>query len=91
MEEAMSRDFEQEVQALYEACPETRGEALPDEVAVACVTEGKNLTEAYKEYAGKKAQAEKPARQTPVRGVTGGGSVGTQPEDGFLRGFNSAW
>lgn len=94
MEEKMvERDFAQEVQELYKACPEMRGEELPTEVAQTCVKEGKNLTEAYKAYAEAKTQAQntKAAKQAPVRGVTRGGSVSSQPEDAFLRGFNEAW
>ena len=96
-----SRDFETEVQALYDARPELRGSLLPDEVAEACIR-GKSLTDAYNEYAGRQRteaadlrtenrilrQNAKAAAQAPVRGVTRGGSTNPKPEDAFLRGFN---
>lgn len=87
-EKATERDFEKEVHDLYEARPHLRGEQLPEEVVKACA-EGKNLSDAYGEYA--KKQAEKPAPMAPVRSVTLGGSVDSKPEDAFLRGFNTAW
>ena len=91
-EKALERDFEQEVRELYEARPQLRGEQLPEEVVRNCA-EGKNLSEAYEEYADKQAekQNENAAAKAPVRSVTGGGSVGAKPEDAFLRGFNAAW
>ena len=94
MEEKMvERDFEQEVREFYDARPELKGEALPEDVARACVMEGKNLFEAYDAYAEEKAeqQNKKAARRAPVRSVTRGGSVDAMPEDAFLRGFNSEW
>lgn len=87
-EKAVERDFEQEVHALYEERPQLRGEPLPEEVVKACA-EGKNLSDAYGEYAEK--QERKSVPQAPVRSVTGGGSVENKPEDAFLRGFNTAW
>lgn len=93
MEEKITeRDFETQVQALYEARPELKGEALPREVLKACV-EGKELSEAYEAYADEKAQSQNrhSAARAPVRSVTRGGSVDTAPEDPFLRGFHSEW
>jgi len=91
MEEKMQqRDFEQEVHALYEARPELRGEQLPEDVLKACVA-GETLTDAYASYEQEKQAKSKPVRQAPVKGVTRGGSVSSQPEDAFLRGFNSTW
>ena len=87
-EKAVERDFEQEVRSLYEAKPQLRGEALPEAVVKACA-EGKNLTEAYEEYAERQEKREVP--MSPVRSVTLGGSVENKPEDAFLRGFNTAW
>ena len=87
-EKATERDFEKEVRELYDARPELRGETLPEEVVRSCV-KGKNLSEAYGEYAEK--QSAKPAPSAPVRSVTMGGSVENKPEDAFLRGFNTAW
>ncbi len=91
MEEVMTRDMEGEVQALYEAHPELKGEALPEEVVTACAVEGKGLTEAYETYAEAREEKKKPAVHAPVRSVTRGGSVGAQPGDAFLRGFDAAW
>lgn len=93
MEEKMAeRDFEQEVRTLYTECPELRGESLPEPVLKACV-EGRNLSEAYQDYADEKAEKQnvRAARRAPVTGVTKGGGVSTQPEDAFLRGFDTAW
>lgn len=93
MEEVkQERNFEQEVRQLYEQRPELREKTLPDEVVKACV-DGKNLTEAYGDYVNEKAEKQNvsAARRAPVKGVTKGGSVSTQPEDAFLRGFNSGW
>ena len=98
------RDYGSEVQALYEARPELRGEALPDEVLQACV-KGQKLTDAYSQFAkarhaeSKQLRREnrvlrenaKSAAKAPVRGVSHGGSVSNKPEDPFLRGFNESW
>lgn len=93
MEEVkQGRDFEQEVRQLYEEHPDLRGEELPEDV-VKAVVEGKNLSEAYKDYTTQeeKQREEQEKRRAPVKGVTRGGSVDTQPEDIFLRGFSQAW
>lgn len=98
------RDYGSEVRELFTQRPELRGEQLPEEVLQACV-EGKPLKAAYDEFARRqRAEAAalrkenrilrenaKTAARTPVRGVTRGGSVHAQPEDPFLRGFNSQW
>ena len=91
-EKAVERDFEQEVRDLYEAKPQLRGEELPHEVVKACA-EGKNLTQAYEDYANEQTRKQnaRAAAQAPVRSVTLGGSVDAKPEDAFLRGFNGAW
>lgn len=94
MEEKIAeRDFEQEVKAFYDARPELKGEALPEDVVRACAVEGKKLSDAYDTYADEKAeqQNKKAAARAPVRSVTRGGSVDARPEDAFLRGFNEAW
>ena len=102
--EADRAHYEQEVQALYAARPELRGEELPDEVLQACVR-GKALTEAYNDFARRQRQDAAALRRenrilrqnaraaapAPVRGVTRGGGVASQPEDAFLRGFNAEW
>lgn len=93
MEEVkQERDFEQEVRALYEEHPQLRGEDLPEDVIKAAV-EGKNLSEAYEahEQAKQEKTKEEHMARSPVKGVTGGGSVDTKPEDVFLRGFSSVW
>lgn len=98
------RDYGSEVRALFAQRPELRGEELPEEVLQACIG-GKPLKEAYEDYAGRqRKEAEelrkenrilrenaKTAARSPVRGVTRGGSVQNEPEDPFLRGFNSQW
>ena len=98
------RDFDAEVRALFTARPELRGGELPKEVLLACAG-GKNLTDAYNDYArAQKQDADslrkenrvlrqnaKAAAQAPVRGVTRGGGPDAKPEDAFLKGFNSGW
>ena len=98
------RDYGSEVQALYAARPELRGETLPDEVLQDCVR-GEKLTDAYSRFAkarhaeSKQLRTEnrvlrenaKSAAKAPVRGVSRGGSVSSKPEDPFLRGFNESW
>ena len=102
--ETAGRDFDTEVRDLFAARPELRGSELPAQVLVACAG-GKNLTDAYNEYAkSQKQDAEdlrkenrilrqnaKAAAQAPVRGVTRGGGPDAKPEDAFLKGFNSGW
>ena len=90
-EQTVQRDMEGEVRALYEAHPELKGEALPEEVVTACAVEGKALTEAYAAYAEAREEKKKPSVYAPVRSVTRGGSVSAQPADAFLRGFDTAW
>jgi len=98
------RDYGREVRELYTQRPELRGEQLPEAVLQACVA-GKPLKDAYDEFAGRQRQEAdalrkekrilreqaKTAARSPVRGVTRGGSVHAQPEDPFLRGFNTQW
>lgn len=99
-----ARDYAREVQALYAARPELRGQDLPPEVARACVG-GQSLVEAYNDFARRQRQDANTLRKenqilrqnaataarAPVRGVTRGGSTEAQPEDAFLRGFNEGW
>ena len=93
----VERDFAEEVRALYEARPELRGEQLPEEVTMACVR-GVPLKDAYAAYAKKQnrtrlvqEQNSRAEAKAPVRGVSRGGSIGSQAEDAFLKGFNEAW
>lgn len=92
-EKNVERDFAQEVQELYDARPELKGEQLPEDVVKACAVDGKRLSDAYRDYADRKTaqQNETAARRAPVRSVTKGGSVEATPEDPFLRGFSQAW
>lgn len=104
VEVPVERDYGREVQELYESRPELRGSELPDAVLQACVG-GMSLQEAYHDYARRRRQETadlrrenrilrqnvKTAAKAPVRGVSRGGSVAAQPEDAFLRGFNSEW
>lgn len=105
-ESAPTRDFAAEARVLMEARPDLAGKALPKEVVNACVTQGKSLLVAYSEYevAQQKAEADKLRRENevlkqnaasaaraPVSGVTGGGAVNTEPEDDFMKGFNSGF
>lgn len=98
------RDFDAEVRELFAARPELRGGELPTEVLMACAG-GKNLTDAYNDYAKSQRQDAdslrkenrvlrqnaRAAAQAPVRGVTRGGGTNAKPEDAFLRGFNAGW
>lgn len=104
VQKSAARDYAREVQALYAARPELRGQDLPPEVARACVS-GQSLVEAYNDFARRQRQDAGTLRKenrilrqnaataarAPVRGVTRGGSTEAQPEDAFLRGFNEGW
>ena len=100
-----SRDFASEVRALWSMRPELKGTTIPSEVAAAAAR-GQNLALAYFAYEAKQAKAEAEqlrqerntykqnaatAAKAPVKGVSGGGVTNTQPEDPFLKGFNSDW
>lgn len=105
VKEPPARDLSAEVRELWELRPESKGKALPPEVAAAAAS-GKNLVRAYLEYENRqeRAAAEElrkenailkqnaaSAAKAPVRGVTGGGATDTQPEDPFLKGFNAGY
>lgn len=105
-EKAPTRDFAAEARTLVEARPDLAGKTLPKEVVDACVVKGKPLVVAYAEYevAQQKAEADKLRRENevlkqnaasaaraPVSGVTGGGATTTEPEDDFMKGFNSGF
>jgi len=97
-----TRDFQAEVAELYAQRPELKDSLLPDEVAQDCVR-GKPLKDAYADYEGRRnarqlrqenrilRQNAAAAAMAPVRGVTGGGSPAGEPEDPFLKGFDTAW
>ena len=99
------RDLAAEVRELWSLRPDLRGTVLPSEVAAAAA-EGKNLVMAYLNYENKQARATAEnlrkeneiykqnaaaAAKAPVRGVSSGGKTDTEPEDFFLRGFDSGW
>lgn len=102
MEEQNVRDFETEVRSLYEQRPELKDGLLPEEVVRDCVA-GQSLRDAYDAYAGRQdaerlrkenrilRQNAATAARAPVRGVTGGGTPKAEPDDPFLRGFNTRW
>lgn len=87
------RDYGQEVEALYAARPELKGQELPDSVVRACVA-GEDLSQAYAAYENQvriERQNTEAAAKAPIRGVTMGGGTDQKAEDIFLRGFNSQW
>jgi hypothetical protein len=99
------RDFKGEVAELIAAKPELLGKQLPAEVQVAAAG-GKRLIDAYRDYESKQKDAEaarlkkenkilkhnaETASRAPVKGVTGGGATDNEPEDPFVKGFNSEW
>lgn len=99
-----TRDFRSEVADLLKAHPELRGTKLPDAVVQACVVNGRPLVSAYDEYSRKQSEAENralkaqnkrlkqnadAATRAPVRGVSKGGAAAIEPDDPFIRGFNS--
>lgn len=98
------RNYQSEVLELLRERPDLQGKKLPDEVIRACALEGKRLPVAYAEYETRQEKAEaerlrqenavlkqnaKNAARAPVKGAVGGGSTQTQPEDDFIKGFNS--
>ncbi len=99
-----ARDFGKEVQELLSARGDLVGTTIPSEVVNACVRDGKRLIVAYSEYEERQTKAENErlakrvkvleqnaaaAARSPVVGVSGGGPTDTDPEDDFLKGFNS--
>lgn len=100
-----SRDFAAEVRELWSMRPDLKGTTIPSEVAAAAAN-GQNLSLAYFAYEAKQAKAAAEqlrqenntykqnaatAAKAPVKGVSGGGATNTQPEDPFLKGFDSGW
>ena len=101
-----TRDFKAEVTDLLNLHSELKGQRLPEEVVRECVANNRPLVKVYEEYIGRKKEAEatalraenktlkqnaEAARRAPVRGVTKGGAVDAEPDDPFLKGFNSAY
>lgn len=100
-----ARDLVREVQELWTMRPDLKGTKIPSEVAAAAAN-GQNLALAYFAYEAKEAKAAAEqlrqenntykqnaatAAKAPVKGVSGGGATDTQPEDPFLKGFNTEW
>lgn len=100
-----ARDFASEVKELWSMRPDLKGTKIPSEVAAAAAN-GQNLALAFFAYEAKQAKATAEqlrqenntykqnaasAAKAPVKGVSGGGSTNTEPEDPFLKGFNSDW
>lgn len=100
-----ARDFASEVRELWSMRPDLKGTTIPSEVAAAAAN-GQNLSLAYFAYEVKQAKATAErlqqenntykqnaatAAKAPVKGVSGGGATNTQPEDPFLKGFDSGW
>lgn len=100
-----ARDFATEVQELWSMRPDLKGTKIPSEVAAAAA-DGQNLALAYFAYEANQARATAEqlrqenntykqnaatAAKAPVKGVSGGGATNTEPEDPFLKGFDSAW
>ena len=97
------RDFAPEVFELLQAYPELKGKTLPDEVVQAAKA-GERVIVAYTKYVKKQEKADKArlkkenqtlkqnaeaAKRAPVRGVAKGGAPSAEPDDPFLKGFNS--
>lgn len=100
-----ARDFAAEVRELWAMRPDLKGTTIPSEVAKAAA-DGQNLSLAFFAYEAKQAKAAAEqlrqenntykqnaatAAKAPVKGVSGGGVTNTQPEDPFLKGFDSEW
>lgn len=100
------RDFRGEVEDLLRVHSELRGQKLPDEVVNDAVINGRPLVRAYEDYVSKQKEAETKAlkqenktlknnadaaRRAPVRGVSRGGPTSLEPDDPFLKGFNSGY
>lgn len=100
-----ARDLAAEISELWSMRPDLRGTVIPSEVAAAAA-QGQNLVMAYLNYENKQARAAAEnlrkeneiykqnaaaAAKAPVRGVSNGGKTNTEPEDPFMRGFDSGW
>lgn len=97
------RDIQAEAQELIVARPDLKMQQLPMEVVEAW-RNGENLLNAYNRYEARQKEAENQklkkennilkqnaaaAAKAPVKGVTGGAPTDTEPEDPFLKGFDS--
>lgn len=101
--EAHERNIQAEAQELIVARPDLKMQQLPMEVVEAW-RKGDNLLNAYNRYEARQKEAENQklkkennilkqnaaaAAKAPVKGVTGGAPTDTEPEDPFLKGFDS--
>ena len=101
--EAHERNIQAEAQELIVARPDLKTRQLPMEVVEAW-RNGENLLNAYNRYEARQKEAENQklkkennilkqnaaaAAKAPVKGVTGGAPTDTEPEDPFLKGFDS--
>lgn len=101
--EAHERNIQAEAQELIVAHPDLKMQQLPMEVVEAW-RNGENLLNAYNRYEARQKEAENQklkkennilkqnaaaAEKAPVKGVTGGAPTDTEPEDPFLKGFDS--
>lgn len=101
--EAHERNIQAEAQELIVARPDLKMQQLPMEVVEAW-RNGDNLLNAYNQYEARQKEAENQklkkennilkqnaaaAAKAPVKGVTGGAPTDTEPEDPFLKGFDS--
>lgn len=101
--EAHERNIQAEAQELIVARPDLKMQQLPMEVVEAW-RKGDNLLNAYNQYEARQREAENQklkkennilkqnaaaAAKAPVKGVTGGAPTDTEPEDPFLKGFDS--
>lgn len=97
------RDIQAEAKELIVARPDLKMQQLPAEVVEAWRS-GENLLNAYNRYEARQKEAENQklkkennilkqnaaaAAKAPVKGVSGGAPTDTEPEDPFLKGFDS--
>lgn len=97
------RDIQAEAKELIVARPDLKMQQLPTEVVDAWRS-GENLLNAYNRYEARQKEAENQklkkennilkqnaaaAAKAPVKGVSGGAPTDTEPEDPFLKGFDS--
>ena len=102
-QEHHERDIQAEAKELIVARPDLKMQQLPAEVVDAWRS-GDNLLNAYNRYEARQKEAENQklkkennilkqnaaaAAKAPVKGVSGGAPTDTEPEDPFLKGFDS--
>lgn len=105
-EEKHENSFKEQAKELLKEFPDLRGQRLPTEVLTATASGKSTLLQAYRAFKEKSDAAEinrvrkenqilkqnaASAERAPVSGVSKGGSTNVQPEDDFLRGFNSEY